>query len=110
MLSVIICLSCATKQAVAKPTSAADASGFSVLGRPRFLRSSSLFSDKESPARFRLRVVLVDVVLRSIVCAVVGRPGTATIDFDREKELAFFVRLLLRAHNERVNLLVEWYL
>jgi len=54
--------------AVAKLTSAADASGFSVLGRPRFLRSSSLFSDKESAARFRLRVALVGVGLRSMMC------------------------------------------
>jgi hypothetical protein len=55
-------------QRVAKLTSAADASGFSVLGRPRFLRSSSLFSDKESAARFRLRVALVGVGLRSMMC------------------------------------------
>ena len=54
-------------QRVAKLTSAADASGFSVLGRPRFLRSSSLFSDKESAARLRLRVLLAGAVLRSIV-------------------------------------------
>lgn len=48
-------------------TSAAEASSFSVLGRPRFFKSSSLFSDKESPPRLRLRAVFAGGLLCSIV-------------------------------------------